>query len=155
MIKGEEKPVAFMSRHLTKTEGKWGELEQNVALVSWGLRKARRYTSVAPKITVRLAEEADVACVVDKFAHLKLQALLVDLTLYHVEWSVGRNDWAIGGDVAAAQPPLNDDEEVTAPVMKHAEVEVRRKAGRSFMLEDTHSARGHLIVQFDGGSTNR
>ena len=75
-----------MSRYLTKSEGKWAELEQVVALVSWGLRKARRYTSVVPKVVVKLGEEAEVACVVDKSAHLRLQALLVDLTLYHVEW---------------------------------------------------------------------
>ena len=26
-VEGEEKPVAFMSRYLTKTEQKWGQLE--------------------------------------------------------------------------------------------------------------------------------
>ncbi len=85
-MQGEERPVAFLSRYLSKTEGKWGEVEQLVSLVSWGLRKARRYTSVSPRITVKLGEEAEVACVVDKSAHLRLQALLVDLSLYRVDW---------------------------------------------------------------------
>ncbi len=64
--------MAFMSRYLTKSEARWAQLEQLVALVSWGLRRARRYTSVVPKVVVKMGEEADVACVVDKSAHLRL-----------------------------------------------------------------------------------
>jgi ubiquinone biosynthesis protein Coq4 len=60
-----ERPVAFLSRYLSKTELKWGHLEQAVALVSWGLRKARRYTSLAPEIVIVAEEEAEVACVAD------------------------------------------------------------------------------------------
>ncbi len=85
-VQGEERPVAFLSRYLSKTESKWGAVEQLVSLVSWGLRKARRYTSVSPKIIVKLGEEAEVACIGDKSAHLRLQALLVDLSLYQVDW---------------------------------------------------------------------
>lgn len=69
---GVERPVAFLSRPLTKTECKWGRLEQQIALVSWALRKARRYTSLAPGIEVVLGEEAEVACILDKGAHMRL-----------------------------------------------------------------------------------
>ncbi len=61
----EERPVAFLSRYLTKTEEKWGELEQLASLVSWGLRKARRYTSLCPEVVVRVPGEAEVACILD------------------------------------------------------------------------------------------
>ena len=67
-----ERPVAFLSRPLSKTESKWGGLEQQIVLVSWSLRKARRYTSLAPGIEVVLGEEAEVACILDKGAHMRL-----------------------------------------------------------------------------------
>lgn len=71
-VGGAEKPVAFLSRYMTKTELKWGELEQLIALVSWGLRKARRYTSTVPEVVVKLGDAAEVACVADRGAHLRL-----------------------------------------------------------------------------------
>ena len=47
---GRDLPVAFLSRYLTATECKWSHLETVAALVSWGVRKLRRYTSTASKI---------------------------------------------------------------------------------------------------------
>ena len=85
-------------------------------MVSWGLRRARRYTSLAPKISVKLGEAAEVACIADKAAHLRLQALLVDLSLYKVSWEVGDNDWKFGEEVAAQRLP-DSEEDIPAPVM--------------------------------------
>lgn len=100
-MKGVERPVAFLSRYLTKTEQKWGRLEQQVAVLAWGLRKARRYTSLAPEIVVRVEEAAEVACIEDRQCHLRLQALLVDLSLYKVTWEAAGNPWRFGEQVAA------------------------------------------------------
>ena len=61
----------------------------------------------------------------------------------------------MGTDVAAGQLPLDPADVVAPPVMVHAGICVRRKAGRSFTLEDVSSAQGHVIVQFDGGSFSR
>ena len=69
---GVERPVAFLSRPLSKTEGKWSRLEQQIALVSWALRKAHRYTCLAPGLEVVLGKEAEVACILDKVAHMRL-----------------------------------------------------------------------------------
>ena len=98
-MRGTEKPVAFLSRYLTKTEQGWGWLEQAISLTSWGLRKVRRYSSTAPHVIVRLEEEADIACVLDRDAHLRLRALIVDLSLYKVRWEVKQNKWKLGGEV--------------------------------------------------------
>ncbi len=122
---GEERPVAFLSRYLTATEQKWGELEQVVSLVSWGLRKARRYTTLTPHVCVKLPQAADVACVLDQGAHLRLQALLVDLTLYRVKWEIGRNKWRWGEEVAAGQV-LHEEDQVDVPIMKHKHVVIKR-----------------------------
>ena len=54
----EEVPVAFLSRRQTATERKWSQLEQLISLVSWGIRRLRRYTTTSPQITVILPEEA-------------------------------------------------------------------------------------------------
>ena len=54
MQQGEERPVACLSRQLSKSEMKWGALEQQVALVSWALRKARRYSCSVPEVVVKL-----------------------------------------------------------------------------------------------------
>ena len=48
---------------------------------------------------VRLEEEADIACVLDRDAHLRLRALIVDLSLYKVRWEVKQNKWKLGGEV--------------------------------------------------------
>ena len=70
-------------------------------MVSWALRKARRYTSLVPEVVVKLGDAAEVACIADRQARLRLQALLVDLSLYKVRWEVGENHWRFGDDVAA------------------------------------------------------
>lgn len=155
-VRGVERPVAFLSRYLTKTEQKWGELEQLVSVLSWGLRKARRYTSLCPQIVVRVGDAAEVACISDRQCHLRLQALLVDLSLYKVTWEAAGNPWCLGEEVAAQQLPTSDDqEELTAPVMVHQEVSVKRPSGRSYTVEALHAAQGHVIVQFDGGAAGR
>ncbi len=69
---------------------------------------------------------------------------------------MGPNEWALGDEVAARQLSQEEaTEAIEAPVMLHADVEVRRKSGKSFTLGDVSSATGHLIVQFDGGSAQR
>jgi hypothetical protein len=85
--------VAFLSRYLTKTELKWGALEQQVALISWGLRKASRYSAMTPEVVVKLVDEAEIVCLGDKEAHMRLRALLIDLSLYKVRWEAGENPW--------------------------------------------------------------
>ena len=88
--------MAFISRNLTKTELRWGELEQIISLVSWALRKFRRYSTTATKIVVIVDSEEDVHVILDKGAHLRLRALMVDLTLYNCVWVAGGNDWKLG-----------------------------------------------------------
>ena len=106
-----------------------------VSLVSWGLKKARKYTSLSPEIVVLLEGEAEVACVGDKASHLRLQALLVDLSLYKVKWSCAPNLWRFGDEVAAREAVAADDV-VEPPTMEHVEVVVKRKAARSYTVED-------------------
>ncbi len=88
--------MAFLSRKLTLTERKWSPIEKTVALVGWGIRKLRRYTTTAPIISVVLPEEAQLATVLDQGAHLRLRALMVDLAMYNTSWKVGVNKWQIG-----------------------------------------------------------
>ncbi len=150
----EERLVAFLSRYLTKTEEKWGALEQLASLVSWGLRKAHRYTSLCPEVVVRVPGDAEVACILDQAAHLRLRALVVDLALYKVRWEAGGNPWQFGEEVAARQDVAEEDI-VQAPEMQHADVVVKRASAKGYTLEDMRPAQGHVVVQFDGGATGK
>jgi hypothetical protein len=89
--------VAFLSRYLTKTEAKWSPLEQTVSLLSWGLRKLRRYSTYARRIYVVVPWDESVAILLDKQHHIRLRALLIELHMYRVEWLVGENRWELGG----------------------------------------------------------
>jgi RNase H-like domain found in reverse transcriptase len=94
---GKENPVAFLSRYLTKTELKWSQLEQMVSLLSWGLRKLRRYSTYAKKIKVVVPWDESVAVLLDRQHHIRLRALMIELHMYKVEWIVGENRWELGG----------------------------------------------------------
>lgn len=95
----EERPVAFLSRPLSITERKWGEFEQLVSVVSWGLRKLKRYTMFSPKITIQVEHDEEALLVLDRDAHMRLRALLIDLTLYRCQWKAGVNQWKFGAEV--------------------------------------------------------
>ena len=79
-----------------------------------------------------MLEQEEEACVVlDGAAHLRLRALLVDLTLYRCRWEAGFNPWKLGAEVvehpsqAATRP--DDVEPIAVPQMLHAEVKVKRR----------------------------
>ena len=128
---GEERPVAFLSRHLSKSELKWGRLEQQVSLVSWGLRKVRRYSSSCPEVVVRLEQEEEVCVVLDSSAHMRLRALMVDLTLYRCRWEAAWNPWKLGEGVIEHPSQTSthsaDVEPLAVPQMIHADVKLRRR----------------------------
>jgi hypothetical protein len=58
--------VSFLSRYLTRTELNWGEIERTVSLVSWALRKLRRYSTYAEQITVIVPWEETRLVILEK-----------------------------------------------------------------------------------------
>jgi hypothetical protein len=44
-------------------------------------------------ITAVLPEEAQIATILDKSAHLRLRALMIDLEMYKTRWKTGTNEW--------------------------------------------------------------
>jgi RNase H-like domain found in reverse transcriptase len=104
-VQGEvPRPVSFLSRYLTKTELKWGEIERTVSLVSWALRKLRRYSTYAQQITVIVPWEETRLVILEKQQHIRLKALLIELGMYRVHWKVGVNKWELGGPVFKETP---------------------------------------------------
>ena len=61
--------MSFLSRYLTKTEKKWGEIERTVSLVSWALRKLRRYSTYAEQITIIVPWEETLLVILEKQQH--------------------------------------------------------------------------------------
>lgn len=93
---GKEAPVAFLFRRMTATELKWSALERMVAIVSWGVRKLRRYTTTASSIEVVTEREEEVAVLLDTAQHLRLRAFLLELQMYKVKWIARGNPWTVG-----------------------------------------------------------
>ena len=71
--------MAIIGRRTTPTEEKMGKLEGQATIVSWAMRKLRRYVTYAPKVEVCVAEPAHVVVVKDAAVHLRVKALLLDL----------------------------------------------------------------------------
>ena len=69
----------FPSRYLTATEGKLGELTCLASIVSWAVRRMRRYTTFASNTRVVLPSAADCAAVLDVECNLRLRGAIVDL----------------------------------------------------------------------------
>lgn len=66
--------MAFVSRHLSKTELKYGVLTRLVVVVAWAVKRLRRYTTFAADIKVVLPTSEAAVVVVDPAAHMKLRA---------------------------------------------------------------------------------
>ena len=64
-----------------------------VQIVHWALYKLCRYTTFAAQVQVMLHTEAEIAWVLMRNCNLKLQALMVDLSAYRLEWIVAKNPW--------------------------------------------------------------
>lgn len=50
-----------------------------MSLVSWGVRKLRRYTTTASCIDIVMEAEEEVMVIVEKGQHLRLKAFLLEL----------------------------------------------------------------------------
>ena len=87
-------PVAFVSRHLSKSELKFGVLTRLVALVAWAVRRLRRYTTFASDIQVVVPTGVDAVVVAAPTAHMRLRTQVVDLQQYAVRWVEGDNPWS-------------------------------------------------------------
>lgn len=64
--------MAFVSRYLTKTEERAGPLARLVSVVSWAVKRLRRYTTFAVEVSVVVPSAAEAATIVDSSANLKL-----------------------------------------------------------------------------------
>ena len=74
-----ERPVAFVARHLTRTEQKMGFLSALVSVVAWDVHRVRRYTTFAREVRVVLPTAEDVVVVVGRETNMRLRACVVDL----------------------------------------------------------------------------
>ena len=88
-----------MSRRHTITESKMTHLERFVVVVSWAVRKLRRFTTTASRIEVVCPDEEWVTVVASAEVHLRIRAMLVELEVYNCTWVVGENPWEMGGGV--------------------------------------------------------
>jgi hypothetical protein len=100
---------------------KWGIIERTVSLVSWALRKLRRYSTYAEQIKVIVPWEETLLVILEKQQHIRLKALLIELSMYRVKWKVGENMWELGGPVFKELPS-------TIPKMVHEEVTIKKPA---------------------------
>ena len=63
-----------------------------MALVSWAVKRLRRYTTFASSIKVVVS--TDVVVVSDPASHMRLRSHVVDLQQYAIRWVEGDNPWS-------------------------------------------------------------
>lgn len=81
--------VAIVSRKLTSTELKGAPIERLLSLAAWATRKLQRFTAFAIRLDIFLPSPAEVLLLKVKEFPPRLQALLLELSLYRVDWKVG------------------------------------------------------------------
>lgn len=79
--------MALVSRALTPYEGGRPPLEQKLYMARWALHRCRRFTSVVPKVVLHIPEPEQLLVLRDKTHHLRLEAMVVDLASYRVEFT--------------------------------------------------------------------
>jgi hypothetical protein len=153
---GKEVPVAFLSRYMTATELKWTQLERTVAIVSWGVRKLRRYTTTASSIEVAVDGEEEVAVLLERAQHLRLKAFLLELQMYKVRWVAKSPVWQLGKGVVDLPVELGEagEQPMDPPQMLHKAVQLKRKQQVSASVEEVH-LQGVAVLTFDGGSAKK
>ena len=100
-----------------------GEVEKQLRMVTWAVKQLKRYTAFAPKVRVHLPQPDALHVVHNANLHYKLSALLIELSMYNVEWVDGPGAGQLLGSFLA--PECLDDvstekgEQLQVPQWKH------------------------------------
>ena len=89
----QEVPVAFVSRYLTNPESRSSHILATVGVVHWLITHCKRFLSFASRLEVVVPSASYVLAVRGIPEHLRLQALLVNISVYNPRWVVGDNRW--------------------------------------------------------------
>ena len=125
----------------------------------WAVRQLKRYTAFAPKVEVVAREPEMLHVVKNHEQHYKLAALLIELSMYHVEWvDAGQ----VPGLVSTfLQPELLMDatsekgEELKTPQWVHpGDYEVVHPADQSQEGPDVTTL-AMCVASFDGGAAQK
>jgi hypothetical protein len=95
-----------------------------------------------------------VATILDKGAHLRLRALMVDLEMYNTQWKAGINEWKIGEsliEVPSESPTHDPVQNPTIPYITHTAIILKRPSSKSYEVTEG-SEKGRVVVSFDGGA---
>ena len=148
-----EVPVAFVSRYLTNPESRSSHILATVGVVHWSITRCKRFLSFASRLEVVVPSSSYVLAVRGVPEHLRLQALLVDMSTYNPSWVVGSNQWVdptiepsyVVADSDASDQPCpqvaHEAVTITMPAAHHARVDIPR--------------RSNLLVTFDGGAAGK
>jgi hypothetical protein len=151
--------VSIACRRCTPAELKMGQVERRIVHTTWAFRQFRRYTAFAPKVKVVLPDPELTLVVTHTDHHQRLAALLIELSMYNVEWVQGSDDWNIAD--AFLQPEALVDavtdkgERLTVPQWKHpGDYEVVLPVDQSGDLSDVR-AEGLCVASFEGGAAQK
>lgn len=155
---GDRRAVALVSRSLTAYEAGRPPLEQKLHLARWALHRCRRFTAVAPKAVVHIPEPEGLLVIRDKTHHLRIDALMVDLASYKVEYVQAEPTtqmWleCLGG-VGTWQGPSEEGKEVVLPTFEHQDRVLVYPAGQRPLPTQVEQA-PHWSAYFDGGAASR
>ena len=126
-------------------------------IVHWALYKLRHYTTFAAQVQVVLPTEAEGAWVLTRNCNLKLQALMVDLSAYRLEWIVAKNPWdpvdgLLGCPEEVVREPDTTPWEGKVPSFDHEASELIMPRAAAPVSADLSALERSILVQFDGGA---
>ena len=101
--------------------------------------------------------EAEGAWVLTNNCNLKLQALLVDLSAYRLEWKVAQNPWdpvdgLLGCPEEVVCEPDTTPWEGKVPSFDHEDSELIMPRATAPVSADLSALERSILVQFDGGA---
>ena len=151
--------MSITCRRCLPAELKMGPVERKLHHVAWAVRQFRRYTAFAKKVQVVLPEPEAVLVAQHKEHHQRLADLLVELSMYPLEWVAGEDDWnlhdAFLDPKALVDATTEKGETLKAPQWEHpGDYEVVQPADKSGEELDVQSL-SCCVATFDGGAAQK
>ena len=110
-------------------------MEQFVGVVAWAARKLKRFTTTAQQVIVVCPEEEWPLLVTSEEIHLKVRALIVELTLYNCKWVAGDNPWVLGGAMVEIPEEADGAVDVEGAPISWAHLDTTLKMPSAVLVE--------------------
>ena len=139
---------------LTLSEMKnYTQLEQGLSILHWGMAKASCYTATCQDLTCYLHSSDQLTLIRSNQARLRLQAVVLNLQMYGVKWTVADKKVGFDGELAKAlrADAIVPDAQSRVPHVEHKDVTLNMvKSGAAWIKVGKVKMQGKYCAYFDG-----